>query len=333
MTKEEYLSKAHGCLLGGLIGDAMGTPTENLEPAAIHERFGWVDDFSGDGTDDSILKYLLCDALIATDGYAGADDWAAAWLAQRAQITGPKQNRFFVSVKQTLTKLSAGYLPRLASIGNLASSSSAMSIAPVGIVNAGHPRAAAAQAQELGSLIHTGDVAFCQDGAAAIAAAVAAAFCADATVESVLDAAVRYLKPLSGAEVRDLIIEALALAQATDDYEAFRSAYHARFRRPIACDTRETVPATMALCYLANGDPRMAIIYGANFGRDTDTIATMAGAICGALTGVAGLPAGWVAKIQENSFGDQAQLAGTLVDVAMRKAKAEGAAWGRVLQW
>ncbi|MEZ4680744.1 MAG: ADP-ribosylglycohydrolase family protein [Caldilineaceae bacterium] len=151
-------------------------------------------------------------------------------------------------------------------------------------------------------------------------------------MESVLDAAVRYLKPISGAEVRTLIEDALALAQSTGDYEAFRAAYHERFRRPIACDTRETVPATMALCYLAKGDPREAIIYGANFGRDTDTIATMAGAICGALTGIAGLPAAWVAKIAQNSFGDQQRLAGTLIDVAMRKARAEGAAWGWVLQ-
>lgn len=323
MSRESILSKAHSCLLGGLIGDAMGTPTENLEPDAIAEKYGWVDDFSGDGTDDSILKYLLCDALIATDGYATADDWAAAWLDRRAMITGPKQNRFFVSVKQTLTKLTAGYLPRMASIGNLASSSSAMSIAPVGIVNAGHPRAAATQAQELGSLIHTGDVAFCQDGAAVIAAAVAAAFAPDATVESVLDAAVRYLKPLSGAEVRTLTEEAFALARESDDYTTFRAAYHERFRRPIACDTRETVPATLALCYLAKGDPRDAIIYGANFGRDTDTIATMAGAICGALTGMAGLPTAWVAKIQNNSFGDQATLAEKLVEVARRKARTE----------
>lgn len=325
MSQEELLSKAQGCLLGGLIGDAMGTPTENMEPDAIAEKHGWVDDFSGDGTDDSILKYLLCDALIATDGYATADDWAAAWLAQRGQITGPKQNRFFVSVKQTLTKLTAGYLPRMASIGNLASSSSAMSIAPVGIVNAGHPRAAAAQAQELGSLIHSGDVAFCQDGAAAIAAAVAAAFDDDATVESVLDAAVRYLKPLSGAEVRTLITEAIALAQSTGDYATFRNAYHNRFRRPIACDTRETVPATLALCYLARGDPRLAIVYSANFGRDTDTIATMAGAICGALKGMAGLPTAWVTKIERNSFGDQAALTAHLIDVARRKAQAEHA--------
>ncbi|MCB0184334.1 MAG: ADP-ribosylglycohydrolase family protein, partial [Caldilineaceae bacterium] len=251
-------------------------------------------------------------------------------LAQRAQITGPKQNRFFVSVKQTLTKLSAGYLPREASIGNLASSSSAMSIAPVGIVNAGHPRAAAAQAQELGTLIHTGDVAFCQDGAAAIAAAVAAGLAGDATLDTVLAAAVRYLKPISGVEVRELIEEALSLAQSTGDYEAFRSAYHERFRRPIACDTRETVPATLALCSLANGDPRLAIVYGANFGRDTDTIATMAGAICGALRGVDGLPERWVAKIMQNSFGDQAQLAAKLVAVAQHKAAAESAAWAKM---
>ncbi len=332
MTNERMLSKAHGCLLGGLIGDAMGTPTENMEPAAIAQKYGWVDDFDGDGTDDSILKYLLCDALIATDGYASADDWAAAWLDQRAQITGPKQNRFFVSVKQTLTKLAAGYLPRMASIGNLPSSSSAMSIAPVGIVNAGHPRAAAAQAQELGSLIHTGDVAFCQDGAAAIAAAVAAGFAPDATIDSVLDAALRYLKPISGTEVRTLIAEAIALAQSSGEYETFRSAYHERFRRPIACDSRETVPATLALCWLAQGNPRDVIIYGANFGRDTDTIATMAGAICGALMGVDALPTPWVAKIQENSFGDQAQLAATLVAVAMRKAESEWAAWGVLLK-
>lgn len=95
--------KTYGCLLGGLIGDAMGTPTENMEPTQIEARFGWVEDFEQDGTDDSILKHLLCEALIATDDYATADDWAAAWLRNRHEITGPKQNRFFVSVKQTFS--------------------------------------------------------------------------------------------------------------------------------------------------------------------------------------------------------------------------------------
>ncbi len=36
-------SHAFACLSFGVIGDAMGTPTENLEPAQIEEKFGWVD--------------------------------------------------------------------------------------------------------------------------------------------------------------------------------------------------------------------------------------------------------------------------------------------------
>ena len=76
------IDRAHGSLIGGLIGDAMGTPSEGLAPEEIDARFGWIEDFEGDGTDDSIMKYLLADALIATDGNADADSWATQWLSQ-----------------------------------------------------------------------------------------------------------------------------------------------------------------------------------------------------------------------------------------------------------
>ena len=81
------LDRVHGCLIGGLIGDAMGTPSEGLEPDEIDAGFGWIEDFAGDGTDDSIMKYLLADALIATDGNADADSWATQWLSQRSKIS------------------------------------------------------------------------------------------------------------------------------------------------------------------------------------------------------------------------------------------------------
>jgi ADP-ribosylglycohydrolase len=42
---------ALACLVFSVVGDAMGTPTENLEPADIEQRFGWVESFEGDGTD------------------------------------------------------------------------------------------------------------------------------------------------------------------------------------------------------------------------------------------------------------------------------------------
>ena len=134
--------------IGGLIGDAMGTPSEGLEPDEIDAGFGWIEDFEGDGTDDSIMKYLLADALLATDGNADADFWATQWLSQRSRIGGAMSDRFFASILHGAAKLSYGVLPRRVALGHMPSSTAAMSIAPVGIVNAGHPRAATAQTQE-----------------------------------------------------------------------------------------------------------------------------------------------------------------------------------------
>ena len=42
-------------VVGARVGDAMGSPTEGLSAEEIRERFGWVDAFTGDGTDDSLM--------------------------------------------------------------------------------------------------------------------------------------------------------------------------------------------------------------------------------------------------------------------------------------
>jgi ADP-ribosylglycohydrolase len=323
--------RAYACLVAGLVGDAMGTPTENLEPDQIEARFDWVEQFSGAGTDDSLMKDLLAAALIATDGYATADDWAAQIAGQQALIR-ERRDRFFASVLHLVGKLRYGYPPRELSEGSMPSSSSAMAIAPVGIVNAGHPRMAAAQAQELASLIHTGRVGFCQDGAAAVAASIAVAMIPGATLDQTLDAATAYLKPTSGALMRELILDALRLAREGGEYRAFRDAYHRRFRQTIACDSRETIPATLAICLLADGDPVRAVQQGANFGRDSDTIATMAGAICGALGGAWAIPPAWEEQLGATTVRAQRALAGRLVGIARAKAHAEIAAWQPLAQ-
>ena len=62
----------------------------------------------------------------------------------------------------------------------------------------------------------------------------------------------------------------------------------------------ETIPATLAILTLAEGDPVRSITWSANFGRDADTIATMVGSIVGALHGASGLPSSWVAKVEAN---------------------------------
>ena len=72
----------------------------------------------------------------------------------------------------------------------LLSSSSAMCISPIGIINAGDPRRAVLEAHEVTSLIHRDSP---QDGDLAIAAATAAAFDPDADPVSVIEAATGHL--------------------------------------------------------------------------------------------------------------------------------------------
>jgi ADP-ribosylglycohydrolase len=318
--------KTLGCLLGGLIGDAIGTPTEGKDYREIEAQFGWVDDFDCDGTDDTVMKNLVSEALIRTEGYATLDDWAQVWLDRWDAIFGAKLAKFFISVIHTAQKLRRHSIPRMAALGNMPSSSSAMCISPVGIVNACHPVQAALQAYNLAGLIHVHDVGFCQDGAAAMAAAVAEAMNPKANIDSVLRASTNVILPLSGREMLDRIEQMLCLARQVGNYNSFRKSVYAesdRFFCRIICDSRETIPLTLALLMLAEGDLEQSVIYAANLGRDADTIASMCGAIAGALGGVEGIRDDWTEKAQKLASTDQGELAAGLAHVALVKHRRE----------
>ena len=170
-------------------------------------------------------------------------------------------------------------LPAYAGWGNMQSSSTAMAISPLGIINACNPRQAVLETLDVASFIHHGgNSGYCRDAACSMAAAVAAAFDADATVESVIDAATRYLLPVSAVALKQAIAEALDLAAETGSYETFRERYYANYQRTVLADSMETIPATLAIL----------------------TIATMVGSIVGALHGASGLPSSWVAKVEAN---------------------------------
>ena len=320
--------KCLGALAGGVIGDALGAPTEGKSPDEIERRFGWVDDFASGGTDDTILRDILAATLIRTSGYATIDDWADDWLARWDEIFGPKQNRFFLSVLHTARRLRVQGEPRLAALGNIPCSSSAMCIAPVGLVNACNPAQAAAQATHLASLINVQDAGFCQDGAAIIAAAVASACRSDATVESILQEAVAHIPATSGARMLAGVQQAVGATRGRD-YAAFRgyvNEHKDRFFQLRKANSLETVPLTLALFSLAAGNPERCVTYAASFGRDTDTMAAMAGAIAGAFGGVGSIRPDWLEKVKRNADQDQEELARGLASAAISKMKRERAA-------
>ena len=179
-----------------------------------------------------------------------------------------------------------------------------MAIAPMGIINAGNPRQATLETQEIASLIHNGPTGFCRDAACVIASAVAAAFIPNITMKEVIETSYKYLAPLSSKTLLDLISDALELAEKEGTYEKFRKAYYKSSLREVICDSRETIPATLAILYLADDSSSEAIVNAANFGRDADTIGAMVGGIVGALNGVNGLPKEWVDKASNVSTSE-----------------------------
>ena len=202
-------------------------------------------------------------------------------------------------MKNMFHKVESGLsLPVYAGLGNMHSSSTAMSISPMGLINACNPRQAALETYDVAGLVHAGDSTFCRDGACAMAAAVAEAMSPNATVASVLKASTAYLHKKSSAEMLRNIDETLAMAERTGDYQSFREEFYKTRLRDIVSDSRETVPCVLSLFLLSGGDPVKGIVYGANFGRDADTIGTMIGALTGAFKGVQGLTSAWVSKVE-----------------------------------
>ena len=309
-------NKVYGCLIGGLIGDAMGAPVEGWHYKNIIEKHGEISDFDGDGTDDSAIKMILCDAIINNGGYVTADEFAESFLAEKNRKF---YNLFYTPVRNMFHKIEDKLeLPVYAGMGNQQSSSSAMAISPMGIINAGNPRQAALETYDVAGLIHAGSSTFCRDAACVIAAAVAEAMNPDSTVDSVLGASVSYLHKISSREIIGYINTVMDLAKSLNNYEKFREKFYENHLQSLICDSRETVPCVLALFWLSDGNPEKAIIYGANFGRDSDTVATMTGALAGAFKGVDGLRNEWVEKIKKNN-PSQEDLTYKLIDIIKKR--------------
>lgn len=327
----QLLDRIRGALLGGLCGDEIGRPAECLDYQTIAERFGRI---TGPqprpgkpaGTDDSALKHMLCEAIVRAQGEVTPDDWAAVWREhmQPDHFWVPVQNAYFRLMVQNVAPAEVG-------VGTMVSNSSAMCISPIGIVNAGDPAAACREALSAARLIHRG---FPLEAAGAVAAAVAAAFGATATCDSVIAAATAHLP--AGSEMIGAIEAGVTLARASSDYADFRARFYAELLWPwphrhvgwsTAVDPRESVPAALGILYLADGDPVETILGCANFGRDADTIATIAGAIAGAMRGAERIPAAWIEAVTMACPVDQEALAAELLAVLVRRAE-HASAWG-----
>ncbi len=288
---------SRGALLGLAIGDALGSPTEGKSLAVIQQTWGRVTDFISAqpaGTDDT--EYALFAArLLLQHGRALTSALVAqAW---REEIIGAKNEFKGAGFSEMLTieNLRKGLQPPHSG-KHLHSWSDglAMRVAPYGIVAAGDPHLAAQLAEIDGVVSHAGEGIHC---GRAVAAAVAMAM-HDAALEEIFRAALQVI-PVDSWSARALH-EGIAIGQNSDDvWSALQPLHDA-----LVCSyyhwadiAPEAVGLAFGILAAARGDFTSAVLGGVNIGRDTDTIAAIAGAIAGARCGSTVLPQKWAARM------------------------------------
>jgi len=321
--RPDELEKIHGCLAGLAVGDAMGRPTELLlHYRKIERKYGRVEGLvgrkAGAVTDDTRLTLTVADAIIEKGRMITSDELLKFWK----DYPEFGCRKFLVSYRRDegywIGEHLAAWGGRLGIPGHLtgylnfsslfAGNEAAMMMAPVGILFRGRPESAARAALELSRVCIVGQGA---EMASSWAAAIAEALSDGGTVESVLEVATQY----ASTRIRPYIEKALEVAAGfTDVYEA-RHFLYMRCLKAIAIDSRETVPMAFAMFKIASGDPMTAIRGGANFGRDSDTIAGMAGLLSGALTGVSSIDRGILETVCDVNGLDIQKYAAQLADV------------------
>ena len=83
----------------------------------------------------------------------------------------------------------------------------------------------------------------------------------------------------------------------------------------------EAIPAAFGLFVANNGDVMGSIKGGVNIGYDTDTVATMAGAIAGTLQGAGAFPDHYLELLNERNQIDISGLAAGIEKIALRRQK------------
>jgi ADP-ribosylglycohydrolase len=322
--------RARGALYGLAIGDALGMPTQLLSRRQITQLWGpLLAGFepaprghpiaagmpAGSVTDDTEQAVLLGRLLLS--GPVDPRELAAALVAwELGMAARGSLDLLGPSTRRALDAVLAGTPPEEAGIHG-DTNGAAMRITPVGIkVALGDPRALVDAVQEASLVTHNTSVALA--GAAAVAAAVSAGVAGGGSVAAATDAAVDAARIgaerghwVAGADLAARIRWATGLVAGRSPQEAAEVIYSLV---GTSLATQESVPAAFAVLSAVPGDPWQACLLAASLGGDCDTIAAMAGAIGGAVHGLAAFPPHAVEVIDAQGFA-LADLADSLLAV------------------
>ncbi|WP_416306793.1 ADP-ribosylglycohydrolase family protein [Neptunicella sp. SCSIO 80796] len=330
-----FLDRVKGVLYGTAFGDAIGATIEKLSYPQIVEKYGRVESLSmpwhkadwpasmrnhrqrgyGIVTDDTLMTIALMNIYNHAKEHLDAWDMADGMVKEIAfkKTYIPELDRedyiierLFYPEKWIFQRHAlANCEPREGGIGNMINCGAAMYIAPVGIVNACHPRAAYDEAINFAS---GHQASYGLEAAGVLAACVAKAFEPGVVVDDIVDTALSLAKDGTQKAIYDMCQKARQLKNHKDDHALVVAEFQKTILpySPMGDDVNrkiekigvpsnhyvpsrlfsiEELPFSLAYAVLHEGDFRKTIIDGVNSGRDTDSIGVMAGAILGAMCG------------------------------------------------
>ena len=310
----QAIQERYGGPVTGLVGPFYDDWQDRRPGSPYHKGDGHV-------TDDTLMTSLLVKVYATKRDHLDAYDIAEylvplmlnerVWIPELHRETIPLQ-RVFLAEKWLVTRLHHAHAdPREAGVGNMVNCGAAMYMAPVGIVNAANPARAYAEAIEIAS---THQSSYGREAAGVFAAAVAAAMTPGASVSSVTQVCLDLARDGTKEAIRavcaqaaghtDCLAAAAELREAMRPFDTVGPDYRDQglaARRPSRLHSIEELPIALGMLLIAQGDYGTAVLGGVNYGRDSDSIATMAGAIAGALHGPAAIPDGWAAAVAEGS--------------------------------
>ena len=268
-------------------------------------------------TDDTLMTLCLMEVYTDLQRHLDAWDmagpfvrkiaWEPRWIPELDMQTTLIE-RLFYPEKWMFQRLQlAACDPRQGGIGNMVNCGAAMYAAPIGMVNACNPLGAYNEAI---SFMSGHQQSYGLEAAGVFAACVAEAFRPDACIADV----VRVAHQLSKDGTHDAIRVVCGIAEThltkPRNYAGLVAELHTALLdfSPMGDDVQhgpekagrataayqpsrllsiEELPLALAFCIFNQGDFNASIEDAINSGRDTDSIAVMAGAILGALSGEA----------------------------------------------
>jgi ADP-ribosylglycohydrolase len=338
----EAIRERHGGWVTGIVGPWYDDWRTARPIAPYHKGDGHI-------TDDTLMTHALVEVYderrTHLDAYAIAESLVPKMINRTYWVPELEAEalllqRVFLAEKWLVARLHYGHVdPREAGVGNIVNCGAAMYMAPVGIANAGDPEGAYAEAIDVAGAHQS---SYGREAAGVFAAAVAAAMAPGATATSAVAAAIGLAKDGTRKAVEAVVAAAEGvtdwqeaipvLRKAIEPYDTVGPDYRdlsMDARRPSRTKAIEELPVALGMVLVAEGDVRRAVLGGTNYGRDADSIASMAGAITGALSGLNGVPADWVADIAEASKTDLIQPGRVMASVVKDIRTADAERWAR----